>query len=658
MTQGDPTTDGPDYSGADAADTEMMNDVLAGRAPLEISHGGGEYIEVMAKLRSLMKEKQRLLLCAPFHPSVIVTIPTMEVYHAAHLWCPQFNLQPFVKMLCDLHSQFSICYDLYVDLLNTVHGRVLNALGHDIPDWRALNACPCCTYKLEESEVIDNDGGTVPGESIKRLDLQNGRAQVDKWSKEAIGESLVHSRDGNDESPCSDRWQNMVNDMSARAWGIFNEMGIFVCLCRHGFVLLAADMVRSGELAKYPLAIVEQLLDLFGDNLGIGYDVSCKFSITVSQSPLGEHACEHRFCALVGLFHGHAHQRHTYVLSMGLEDLEGCERFFLGSNALVLGVRHASRFYRHQAIMNYMKCKDRFDTFQNLSAFLCNNYHQALDILQECPILDDSMQRLEVGSESVIEGWLKEEEEYLATLLKEPPQETLEMEYFIALLDYHTFQASVDDTASVWMTVTAETVNRQTHKTEMACRHLVEKRDNALKTVQMLEACLEMQCWEIGCEKWLANKKRVKMQTYQHAIDNLECLVVSRIFKLTKMNMSHTGYKMRKHIGKALQSRSQAIRTVVEYAFLSDFDLLRDPGTREGIQEMLNKVWATPVGRATMDRYFKIKRAEEEIDHLNIEIPCLLSYMADEDDYLEEQCCSLEESLPALSHQISHYRLE
>ncbi len=71
---------------------------------------------------------------------------------------------------------------------------------------------------------------------------------MDKWLKEAIGESLVHSRDGNDESPCSDRWQNMINDMSAQAWGIFNETGIFVCLCRHGFVLLVADMVRSSEL--------------------------------------------------------------------------------------------------------------------------------------------------------------------------------------------------------------------------------------------------------------------------------------------------------------------------------------------------------------------------------------------------------------------------
>ncbi|KAK0229193.1 hypothetical protein EDD85DRAFT_957591 [Armillaria nabsnona] len=798
MTQGDSTitTDGPDYSDTDAADMEMMNDVLAGRAQLDISHGGGErkrdgrtrkdrtylhhqgfdpqmpaladaYMEwdwnrsqgiqsnicnemvdgsVCVKVVDLYREydttiqtlstdkfiaaaliRQGLLPCAPFHPSVVITIPAMQVYHTAHLRCPQFNIQPFVKMLCDLHSvafrpyllqQFSICYDLYLDLLNTVHGRVLKALGRDIPNWRALNACPCCTYKLEgeqplkfamlgtmdgndsmkrvekrESEVIDDDGGTLPGKAIERLDLRNGqgdyfipRDKVDKWSKEAIGESLVHSRDGNDESPCLDRWQNMINDMSARAWGIFDETGIFVCLCRHGFVLLVADMVRSGELAKYPLAIVDELLNLYGDDIGIGYDVGCKFGITVSRSPLGERACEHRFCALIRLFHGHAHQRRcqlqhlgTYVLGLGLEDLKGCEHYFAGSNALALGVRHASRYHRHQAITNYMRCKDRFDTFQNLSAFLCNNYRQALEILQERPILDDSMRRLGVESESILEGWLKEEEEYLATLSKEPPQETLEMEYYTALLDYYTVQTSVDDAANVWMTVTAETVDRHTHKTETARRHLIERRNNALKIVQVLEACLETRRWEVRCEKWLENEKRVKMRTYQRAIDNLEHLVVSRIFELTKMNMSHTGYKMRKHIGKALQSRSQAIRTalerynnaaraldppramlrweqVVEYAFLSDFDLLRDPGTREGIQEISKKVWATPAGRATMDRYFKIKRAEEEIDRLNVEIPRLLTYMEDEDHYLEDQCCRLKESSPALAHQISRYR--
>ncbi|PBK82692.1 hypothetical protein ARMGADRAFT_886806, partial [Armillaria gallica] len=73
---------------------------------------------------------------------------------------------------------------------------------------------------------------------------------------------------------------------------------------------------------------------------------------------------------------------------------------------------------------------------------------------------------------------------------------------------------------------------------------------------------------------------------------------------------------------------------------------------------MSNRIWATPAGQATMDRYFKIKHAEEEINRLNIEIPHLLTYMADKDCYLQDKCLHLQDSKPALAHQILHYCLE
>lgn len=49
-------------------------------------------------------------------------------------------------------------------------------------------------------------------------------------------------------SPCSDCWKNIINNMSSKAWGIFDETRMFIVLCHYGFVLLAADMVCSGEL--------------------------------------------------------------------------------------------------------------------------------------------------------------------------------------------------------------------------------------------------------------------------------------------------------------------------------------------------------------------------------------------------------------------------
>jgi hypothetical protein len=40
----------------------------------------------------------------------------------------------------------------------------------------------------------------------------------------------------------------MKEDITRKMWAIFDETGIFLALCRHGFALVIADMVRSGEL--------------------------------------------------------------------------------------------------------------------------------------------------------------------------------------------------------------------------------------------------------------------------------------------------------------------------------------------------------------------------------------------------------------------------
>ena len=51
-----------------------------------------------------------------------------------------------------------------------------------------------------------------------------------------------------DYNPCADRWKNMKDDITKRMWAIFDETGIFLALRRHGFSLVIADMVQSGEL--------------------------------------------------------------------------------------------------------------------------------------------------------------------------------------------------------------------------------------------------------------------------------------------------------------------------------------------------------------------------------------------------------------------------
>lgn len=40
----------------------------------------------------------------------------------------------------------------------------------------------------------------------------------------------------------------MIDELTVRMWVIFDETGVFLTLCRHGFVLLIVDMIQSGKL--------------------------------------------------------------------------------------------------------------------------------------------------------------------------------------------------------------------------------------------------------------------------------------------------------------------------------------------------------------------------------------------------------------------------
>ncbi|KAG1779852.1 hypothetical protein EV702DRAFT_936546, partial [Suillus placidus] len=71
-----------------------------------------------------------------------------------------------------------------------------------------------------------------------------------------------------------------------KMFSVFDESGIFIAACRHQFVPLPCDMVWSGELTKYPLVLISQLLSVFGANGGCAYDIGCSFSKTLSNSSL------------------------------------------------------------------------------------------------------------------------------------------------------------------------------------------------------------------------------------------------------------------------------------------------------------------------------------------------------------------------------------
>ncbi|KAJ7829012.1 hypothetical protein B0H14DRAFT_3088175 [Mycena olivaceomarginata] len=620
---------------------------------------------------------QGLIPATPWKPKVAFTTHCLEIYRL-----------PWVKTLADLHGcelkpyaskAFSKCFDVYLEILQVVDDRIKKVLGRDAPDWQLKNCCPACTYKLEgemkmifemlvaldgndslkrilvKDKTVD-ENGAAHGRGKERDDPRTAdagrnylmtREDVDKWSKEVLA-TLVQrpvrgARTRAEDTKCQERWKNMSEELTAKMWGIFDETGVFLALCRHSFVLLVADMVRSGELAKYGLAITNQLLQAFGPDLGVGYDIGCGFSSTVRDSPIGPLAEAMNLKMLVGAFHGHAHNRScqlkhlaTYVLGLGLEDLEMCERFFSKSNGLARG---------RPAIVTYLAHMDTFETYANLSMYflLVNNYKQALEQIDLEDSLKFAMDQAGISGPEVCEERLKQEQEYLRGLSKEPEAETDQMEYYTRLV-------------------------------HLASRKITNR---AVQAVQEMEKKMDILVrWTVDDEEYENAEALVASRHYRLALNKLEELVIKRLFELTKMNMSGTGYKLRKHIAKALQTRSKTIRTALGrynaaatlagsslphlevgrgggVHFLSDFDLLRDPEGNAAIRP-----WATPAARALMDTHFKILRAKEEIQRLNIEIRRLVTYIRDERDFLVAKEEEIRETDPDLAFFVHRYRME
>jgi len=108
------------------------------------------------------------------------------------------------------------------------------------------------------------------------------------------------------------------------------------------------------------------------------------------------------------------------------------------------------------------------------------------------------------------------------------------------------------------------------------------------------------------------------------------------------------GYKLRTHIARALQRRSDAIRAaltrynqqaaklkpprpslswkqIVDYGFLGEFDILRHSRS-----DICAEDWAKPGQRELTTKFMELCRACEEVDRLNIEIKRLRTAMRDE----------------------------
>ncbi|KAG8217191.1 hypothetical protein J3R82DRAFT_5273 [Butyriboletus roseoflavus] len=164
--------------------------------------------------------RHEYLGCSPLYPTIAISLCTLAAFCQQHHMCPHFSIQAQVKSLCHLHevpywpsltTALSVAYDAYLEILEHVDQELKKALQQDKPNWRLLNECPACFYKLQDEPVLDFewlvaiDGnnslkhwdsstyGVMPHEDTRTacLDLWIPTSDVDKYANDLdLGDEL------------------------------------------------------------------------------------------------------------------------------------------------------------------------------------------------------------------------------------------------------------------------------------------------------------------------------------------------------------------------------------------------------------------------------------------------------------------------------------
>ncbi|KAK1222478.1 hypothetical protein PQX77_014684 [Marasmius sp. AFHP31] len=653
-----------------------------------------------------------LIGSSPDHPTFAFPLHFLHNFRQIHRVCPRYGIDSLARSVQHVHylpggtaldDQLRTAYDAYLAILRHVKTLSLNALGRNSESSCTSITCPPCTYKLEDepplhpSMLIAMDGNN----SLKMIDtdFKSGKPRTDhrtlhdyRWIedshvdrfKDEVAKGRAKSKtktplssseedDGgiawlevveNDElapclDTCVDRWRNAGPEAKKKMCALFAVAGIFLAVCRHGHLLVVCDMVRSGELMKYPLAIVDALMRLYGDNLALGYDIMCAFYKTLQRSELlGSRVQKSRLVGVVPAFHGHAHNRKCqcqwhpqYIPGVGIEDFEGCERTFSLSNNLASTTRLATPFHRRQAILEHFDFNDE-DKHALSGNFIYQNYREALERLQEDePLFEDACRKYGL-SPVACEAFLIKEREYFEKVAEEPVETTQALDYVETLIRWWKAEKVSNEAHEKFLALPRtrhQMSGKHVRQVEARNRTSFERAKAINEELHTLEDEIGIpERWSSECNEYLDARKKLVNRRYRQALEILEKLVVQRLFELTKLNMSGVGYKQREKISKALRARAEAIRKaldtyndlatqvnpprptltfnqIVEMVTVADFDLLKD--TRHNVSEF---IWAREEHREAMRLHFRIQRAREEIHRLNVELKRLITFLIDD----------------------------
>ncbi|KAK1229996.1 hypothetical protein PQX77_006925, partial [Marasmius sp. AFHP31] len=571
-----------------------------------------------------------LLSGSPDNPSIAFPFWFLESFRQIHHVCPRYSVSGLSRTLTNTHGRFPmphleqqlrIAYDAYLSILRELQRRVDDALSRDSQTHFIRNVCPPCIYQLENEDpltpriLMAMDGNN----SLKLVDTTKryGRARLDtrhiehpQWLNaefvDQYQDEVANSRcknppesrptpcDGpevdddnitwlnNDElddlagtiNPCVERWKAAGPESSKKMFSFFSVSGIFLSVCRHGHVLVLCDMHRSGELMKYPLAVVKALLDWYGKDLGLGYDIMCAFYRTLLRSDkLRDQVVAFRLKGVVPAFHGHAHNRKCqvnwhpmYIKGVGLEDFEECERTFSQSNHLASTTRLATEFHRHQALMEYFDLHNR-DKHMASGNFIYQNYRQALvKIAAEETLFLELFQKCGVTEEDC-ERFLQDEIAHFSQEHKESPELTVKLDYVELLQRLTRTKLASDEAFAKYQNAqrNSKIPAKQLQSLHMRSRTALERYKLVLEDVLVFEDDHDYyRRWSPTDKEYQKTVLAMRGRNYRRALERLERLVVQRLLELTKLNMSGVGYKQREKITQVLRARAKAIQKALD----------------------------------------------------------------------------------------------
>lgn len=117
------------------------------------------------------------------------------------------------------------------------------------------------TLPLDDSRLHTSDIWLTPSQVNQFKDEVKAQRQS-RPTQRQYPPNPSHDHEYDDEEPddgdvtagspevtvCIERWRAAGPDERKRMWKMFAETGIFIAVCRHGFLLFVCDMIQSGEL--------------------------------------------------------------------------------------------------------------------------------------------------------------------------------------------------------------------------------------------------------------------------------------------------------------------------------------------------------------------------------------------------------------------------